>query len=99
MNPYLLPAALIAAGLDGITQKRDPGPRYDTNSYVDGVPDTVRKLPPNLLDALRCLEANDILPNALGYSFTNAYLKLKHQVWNEYSAHISSWEVENMLDC
>lgn len=99
VNPYLLPAALIAAGLDGITQKRDPGPRYDTNSYVDGVPDTVRKLPPNLLDALRCLEANAILPNALGTSFTNAYLKLKHQIWNEYSAHISSWEVENTLDC
>jgi glutamine synthetase type III len=98
-NPYLLPAALIAAGLDGITQKRDPGPRYNTNSYVEPLPKTVRKLPPNLLDALRCLESNDILRDALGESFTTAYLKLKHQVWNEYSAHISSWEVENTLDC
>lgn len=98
-NPYLLPAALIAAGLDGMMQKRDPGPRYDTNSYVEPLPETVRKLPPNLLDALRCLEGNEILPQMLGASFTTAYLKLKHQIWNEYSAHISSWEVENTLDC
>jgi len=37
-NPYLLPAALIAAGLDGIAEKREPGPRYDNNIYTDLLP-------------------------------------------------------------
>ncbi|NER50923.1 MAG: hypothetical protein F6J86_46400 [Symploca sp. SIO1B1] len=32
-------------------------------------------------------------------SLVSAYLKLKHQIWNEYSAHISTWELEQTLDC
>ncbi|NEQ68480.1 MAG: type III glutamate--ammonia ligase [Symploca sp. SIO2D2] len=100
VNPYLLPAALIAAGLDGITQQRDPGLRYDNNTYVDPLPpDKVKHLPSNLLDALRHLEADHILTSALGQPLVSAYLKLKHQIWNEYSAHISTWELEQTLDC
>lgn len=99
-NPYILPAALIAAGLDGIAQKRDPGPRYDNNTYTDPLPhSTAGQLPANLLDALRYLESNEVLPKALGAPFTQAYLKLKRQAWNEYSAHVSTWELENTLDC
>ena len=99
-NPYLLPAAVIAAGLDGIAHKRDPGPRHDNNSYTDPLPPgTVPQLPLYLLDALRRFEASPVLPQALGSSFTQAYLKLQRQAWNEYSAHISTWERETTLDC
>lgn len=99
-NPYLLPAALIAAGLDGIRNKRDPGPRMDNNTYTEPSPaGTVRSLPSSLPEALHCLESSEILPTAMGSSFTTAYLKLKRQMWNEYSAHISTWELENTLDC
>jgi glutamine synthetase type III len=100
LNPYLLPAALPAAGLDGIENKRDPGPRYDNNNYTDPLPaDKVKRLPPNLLDALRCLESDRILSSALGKPLISAYLKLQHQQWNDYSSHISSWEVQHTLDC
>ncbi|MEE3719969.1 type III glutamate--ammonia ligase [Tumidithrix elongata RA019] len=99
-NPYLLPAALIASGLDGIKHKRDPGKRYDNNTYTDPLPlGTVRQLPVNLLDALRCLEANTILPESFGTDLTHAYLKLKHREWNDYCSRISPWETENTLDC
>ncbi|GAX39829.1 glutamine synthetase [Tolypothrix sp. NIES-4075] len=99
-NPYLLPAALIAAGLDGIANKRDPGSRYDNNSYTDPLSsERVKQLPSNLLDALRSLEANTVLPQALGERFVAAYLKLKHQEWNNYSSCITPWELENTLDC
>jgi glutamate---methylamine ligase len=99
-NPYLLPAALIAAGLDGIVQKSDPGPRRDNNSYTDPLPlDQVKALPENLLDALRCLKSNEVLKRSLGESFLNAYLKLKHQEWNQYSACVTNWELESTLDC
>jgi glutamate---methylamine ligase len=98
-NPYLLPAAIIAAGLDGIENKRDPGDRCDYNSYTQPPSDSVKRLPANLLDALRCLEANPVLPKSLGTAFTTAYLKLKHQAWNDYTANISPWELENTLDC
>ena len=34
-NPYLLQAAILAAGLDGIKNKRDPGKRLDINMYTE----------------------------------------------------------------
>jgi len=99
-NPYLLPAALIAAGLDGISQKREPGDRHDNNNYTDPLPvGTVKSLPMNLLDALRQLEHNSILPQALGAEFVQSYLKLKYQDWRHHSAQITPWERENTLDC
>lgn len=98
-NPYLLPAALIALGLDGITQQRDPGPRNDRNSYIDPLPSTIKQLPANLLDALRCLEANTVLAERLGSAFITSYLKLKNREWQDYSSRISPWELENTLDC
>ncbi|MBC8123270.1 MAG: type III glutamate--ammonia ligase [Gemmatimonadaceae bacterium] len=98
-NPYLLPAALISAGLDGIDHKRDPGERCDNNSYTDPLPPGTIKLPANLLDALRCLEANTVLPRSMGEEFVASYTKLKHREWQSYSACISSWELENTLDC
>ncbi|MEM9485143.1 MAG: type III glutamate--ammonia ligase, partial [Cyanobacteria bacterium P01_F01_bin.116] len=99
-NPYLLPAALIAAGLDGIDHKRDPGPRYDNNNYIEPLPPgTVPALPTNLLDALRSLEGNHMLERALGKEFIAAYLKLKHQEWRDFSAQITPWEREHGLDC
>jgi glutamate---methylamine ligase len=99
-NPYLLPAALIAAGLDGIMQKSDPGLRRDNNSYTDPLPaGEVKALPGNLLDALRCLKSNQVLMRSLGEPFLSAYLKLKHQEWHQYSACVTPWELENTLDC
>jgi len=99
-NPYLLPAALIASGLDGIKHQRSAGQRYDNNAYTDPLPvGTVKQLPSNLLDALRCLEVNPILAESLGASFIHSYLKLKRHEWQEYCSRISAWELENTLDC
>ncbi|MFN9051508.1 MAG: type III glutamate--ammonia ligase, partial [Pseudanabaena sp.] len=60
---------------------------------------TVKQLPANLLDALRCLQANTILPDVLGAEFVQSYIKLKQRVWNAYSTSISPWELENTLEC
>jgi len=99
-NPYLLPAALIAAGLDGLAEKRDPGPRYDNNMYTDPLPPgTVKPLPKSLLGALGHLEQNTVLPDRMGPDFTAAYLKLQHQAWREYTSQITAWELQTTLDC
>ncbi|MGF1479203.1 MAG: type III glutamate--ammonia ligase [Cyanophyceae cyanobacterium] len=97
-NPYLFPASVIAAGLDGIAQKRAPGKRSDNNSYSD--PDSsAKRLPTSLVDALRHLEANTVLAEALGKQVVASYLKLKYQHWQEYSTQITAWELDNTLDC
>jgi glutamine synthetase len=99
-NPYLLPAALIAAGLEGIDQKRDPGAPCTNNNYTDPLPsETVEQLPSNLLDALRSLELAARLAQSLGQDFVDSYLKLKHQEWRDYATHVSPWELEHTIDC
>ena len=99
-NPYLLPAALIATGLDGIEQKRDPGKPFSNNTYTEPLPEgSTKKLPANLLDALRCLESNPLISQALGEPFVASYLKLKYQEWQNFCDRITAWETENTLDC
>lgn len=100
VNPYLLPAALLAAGMDGIAAKRDPGKRLDINMYTDGHTVTdARRLPLNLLDALRALDASSALKAALGEEFCAAYGRLKLAEWNDYTRHLTQWERDTTLDC
>ena len=98
-NPYLLQAVIIAAGLDGLRHRCDPGPHHDIDMYSEGhlVKDAPR-LPLNLLDALRAYDADESLKQAVGPEFSAAYLKLKHQEWNAYASHFTQWEQDTTLD-
>ena len=99
-NPYLLQAAILAAGLDGIRSNRGPGDRLDINMYTEGhKANGAKKLPLNLLDALRALEESAVLRNAFGEKTLAAYIKLKHDDWNAYSRHLTDWERQTTLDC
>jgi glutamine synthetase type III len=95
-NPYLMAAALIAAGLDGIQNKRDPGRRSD---QLHDPTTQATLLPNNLLDALRALESCSVLKAHLGEAFIAAYLKLKYQEWEQYTGHLSQWEIQHTIDC
>ena len=99
-NPYLMQAGVLAAGLDGIANKRDPGERLDINMYTDGHSvKNLRRLPLNLLDALRTTERSKVLRDRFGDSFVDSYLKLRMDEWNSYSRHLTQWEMQNTLDC
>ena len=99
-NPYLLQAGILVAGLDGIANKRDPGKRLDINMYTEGHKiKNAKRLPLNLLDALRLLEKSSVLRNGLGEAFVSSYLKLKHDDWNAYALHLTQWERDTTLDC
>jgi glutamine synthetase len=97
-NPYLLQAGLLAAGLAGLAAHADPGPPSALNMVTEGDRAEARRLPLNLLDALRAFEASAPLRAALGEEFTKAYLKLKRQDWAAYARSLSAWEVETTLD-
>jgi glutamine synthetase len=99
-NPYLLQAGLLAAGLDGMANKRDPGKRLDINMYTEGHKvKGLKKLPLNLLDALRAFDGSTVLRAGLGDGFVDSYLKLKTAEWNDYCRHLSQWERDHTLDC
>jgi glutamine synthetase len=100
-NPYLLPAAVLAAGLDGIAKGTDPGKPLDINMYAEGykAPADTKKLPLNLLDALRLTAKSELLRRELGDEFVDSYVKLKTREWNDYTRHLTEWERANTLDC
>jgi glutamine synthetase len=99
-NPYLMPAAVLAAGLDGIANKRDPGKRLDINMYSEGdKAKAAKRLPLNLLDALRALQKDKVLAGYLGGEVVASFAKLKHSEWSDYCRHLTDWERRNTLDC
>ncbi|GES52230.1 gamma-glutamylmethylamide synthetase [Rhizobium sp. ERR 1071] len=99
VNPYLLQAVIIAAGLDGLRSMADPGPHHDIDMYAEGhLVKNAPRLPLNLLDALRAYDEDEGLKQAIGSEFSEAYLKLKHQEWNAYCSHFTQWERDSTLD-
>jgi len=100
-NPYLLPAALLAAGLDGMARSINPGDPLNIDMYAEGhkAPADTKKLPLNLLDALRLTEKSELLRRELGSEFIDSYVKLKNREWDDYSRQLTPWERANTLDC
>lgn len=100
-NPYLAITAIMAAGLDGIENKIDPGQRCDLNTYAFTVQELqergLKVLPANLAEALEELEQDSVIRNALGQEYSSYYLKVKQQEWDEYHNTVSQWELDRYL--
>jgi glutamine synthetase len=104
-NPYLAATAVLAAGLDGIRNKLDPGEPNTDNLYA--VPyDELRArglatLPMNLLDAVQELERDDVLREALGRGrdedYVDYYVRVKRDEWNRYHEQVTPWEIKEYL--
>ena len=99
-NPYLLQAVLLASGLDGIDRKLDPGKRLDIDMYTEGHKARgVKKLPLNMLDAVREFKRDKYLSATMGEEFAEAYVKLRMREWNQFTQHLTQWERDQSLDC
>jgi glutamine synthetase len=100
-NPYLACAAVLAAGLDGIAHRVDPGRRNDQNLYE--VPEAELRqrgigfLPTTLSEALDHLERDEVITEALGTDYTAYYLQVKREEWQRYHQSVSRWETDNYL--
>ena len=100
-NPYLVMAAMLAAGLDGIENKIDPGERNDDNLY-EVLEDELRRreigvLPRSLKEAVDCLEADEVIKQALGSEYADYYIQVKNEEWRQYHNTVSKWESDNYL--
>jgi len=100
-NPYLATAAVIAAGMDGIEHKLDPGAPHNVNLYelsdAELKKEKISILPQNLHEALTALEKDKVIREALG-PVAEEFLRLKHMEWVEYMRHVSEWEIESYLE-
>jgi glutamine synthetase len=92
-HPYLLQAAVLAAGLDGLERQLDPGPRHDNDNYAEPLPaGSCPSLPRDLGEALEAFAADGHLRAALGEPFCQAYERLRRRQWNDYRSQVSGWE-------
>ncbi|MCP1676470.1 glutamine synthetase [Natronocella acetinitrilica] len=101
-NPYLVTAGLIAAGLDGVERKLDPGKPQNINLYSLSADDCRQRgidvLPQTLNEALDDLEADSLFSEALGSGIISEFIRLKRDEWIEYNRHVSQWEVERYAE-
>ena len=100
-NPYLAPAVMLAAGLDGIEKKLPAGSRNDRNLYEVPAEDLAAEgigfLPTNLSEALDELEHDEVIKDALGREYADYYIQVKRAEWKRYHDTVSQWEVDNYL--
>jgi glutamine synthetase len=101
-NPYLALAALVAAGLDGIDRKLDPGEPTNLNMYELSEAQLAEKkiglLPQNLLEAIGALQADEVVKGGLGPELAKEFIMLKRMEWTEYARHVSDWETQRYLE-
>ena len=107
-NPYLLQAGIIAAGLEGINKKLNPGKPLHCNMYEDYKKyPKLKKLPNDINQAINMLKNSKSLSNAFGSDVVKSYIKLKNseiknfEVRNNFNKRksVSQWEKDNTLDC
>lgn len=101
-NPYLVHAAIIAAGLDGIERELDPGEPMNINFYEMDRDECKQRgigiLPQNLSEALNALEADLLFSEQLGEAFVKEFIDIKRMEWTEYSRHVSDWEIRQYAE-
>jgi glutamine synthetase len=94
---------MLAAGLDGIDCSLEaPEPLNDINVYhltaEERAERNIAELPGSLAEALRLLEEDDVLRQALGESTYESFSRAKWAEVEEYRTRVTDWEVERYLE-
>ena len=107
-NPYLLQASVLAAGMEGLNKKINPGKPLFCNMYEDYKKyPNLSKLPNELKDSLDKIENNKEMNKAFGKEVIKSYVKLRTSELKDFndnekfdkSKPITKWERQNTLDC
>jgi glutamine synthetase len=98
VNPYLAAALSLAAGLDGIRNKIDPGAPQEDNLYelseAERSERGIEFLPRDLQEAVDAFEADPFVTETLGEALRDEFITYKRQEWTAYHQTISQWEIE-----
>ena len=101
-NPYVAFTCLLAAGLDGIQHKIEPGDPIPEEvsrwSSADRAKKGIRPLPKSLYEAIEEFRGDEVLKRALGSAFFDEYVKIKLGEWDEYSSLVTPWEIQHLID-
>lgn len=98
VNPYLGAALLLAAGLDGIEKKLDPGAPHHENMYeysdAQLTERGIEKLPQTLAEAVSAFAGDPWFRETLGGALTDEFIHYKQAEWDEYHNTVSEWEIK-----
>ncbi len=101
-NPHIALGSVIAAGLDGVTQKLEPGEPVNIDpgylSEAERQARNIDRLPETLGDAIIALQEDSVLLSALGESFAQAYLAVRQAEWEAMKDMSLEEEVELLLE-
>ncbi len=99
-NPYLALAAYVAAGIDGIENKIDPGDPNLGNMYERSLNEVIESgiqiLPQSLWESINELKSDEVLKTALG-PIADEFIDLKIKEWETYDAQVTRWELDQYL--
>lgn len=97
-NPYLAGALALAAGLEGIRERIDPGEPVEENLYelsrAELDPRGLFELPRTLDEALEAFSADPFIEQVLGSELRKEFITYKAEEWREYHQQVSQWEVD-----
>lgn len=100
-NPYLALATALTTGLNGIENRILPPEPVNKNIYEmcleEKQENHIEALPKSLYDAIIELSKNEVVKEALGKHVTNKYISGKLKEWEEYTAKVHKWEIEQYL--
>lgn len=97
VNPYLAAALVLAAGLEGVREKIDPGAPNEDNLYALSEAERAARgiafLPQTLQEAVEAFAADPLVEATLGTALRDEFVRYKSSEWQEYHLTISAWEV------
>lgn len=100
-NPYLTLALLLRAGLEGIAQKRDPGPATKEDTYTftpsQRQDQGISLLPESLKEALDQMVQSPFVLDTLGDHVYEHFVRAKLLEWDIYRAQVHPWELDQYL--
>jgi len=91
-NPYLVIAAVLASGLDGIEKGLDPGDPYLGDCYQISDAANYQTVPRSLGESLDAMEGDDYVRSLLGPEFIKAYLAVKRMEYQRFLDWVTDWE-------
>jgi glutamine synthetase len=95
VNPYLVVAACIAAGLYGIDHELDLGDPYPRNAYEAS---DVPRIPSTLVEAIAELRDSEVAAEAFGPDVHHHLLNTAQQEWEASNRHVSDWELARYFE-
>jgi glutamine synthetase len=100
-NPYLAFSLILAAGMKGVSDGYELPVEADANLFEIG-DDVLAKLgieqlPQSLSEALRAMEASELVHNALGEHIFEWFLRNKRTEWRSFKTHVSTFEIDRYL--